>query len=272
MNFSDDLTTPYTLSEADLTYFRENGFVKLKNVLSPALLDYYGAAIARYVAEKSRHYKPLNERDTYGKAFLQIGNIWQHDPLVKEFVFSQRLGKIAADLLGIQGVRIYHDQALFKEAGGGHTPWHVDQHYWPMATDRSITAWIPLQETPVEMGPVQFAAGSQRMELGRNLAISDDSEREIDSHMKLSDFQMVNQPYEFGDISFHLGWTFHRAGANQTDRPRNAMTIIYMDEQMRLAAPKNKSQESDRAVFMPGLEPGDLCDTPITPVIYSHSA
>lgn len=272
MTFADDLKTPYALSETDLAYFHQNGFVKLKNVLSPALLDYYGEAIARYVAEKSRHYKPINERDTYGKAFLQIENIWLHDALIKEFVMSPRLGKIATDLLGVKGIRLYHDQALFKEAGGGHTPWHVDQHYWPLATDRTIIAWIPLQETSLDMGPMQFAAGSHKMDVGRNMHISDDSEREIDQRMKLNDFKMVAEPYELGEVSFHMGWTFHRAGANVSGKPRNVMTMIYMDEAMRLANPKNKFQENDRQNWIPGVELGDICASPLNPVIYSHSA
>lgn len=29
--------------------------------------------------------------------------------------------------LQVDGVRIYHDQALFKSPGGGPTPWHCDQ-------------------------------------------------------------------------------------------------------------------------------------------------
>jgi ectoine hydroxylase-related dioxygenase (phytanoyl-CoA dioxygenase family) len=77
----------------------------------------------------------------------------------------------------VDGVRLYHDQALFKEPGGGFTPWHVDQQYWPMASERSVTAWIPLQATPAAMGPLEFAVGSQRTTFGRDLAISDDSER-----------------------------------------------------------------------------------------------
>ena len=63
-------------------------------------------------------------------------------------------------LLEVAGVRLYHDQALFKEAGGGHTPWHADQFYWPLATDRTVTAWVPLVDVPMEMGPLAFATGS----------------------------------------------------------------------------------------------------------------
>lgn len=31
-----------------------------------------------------------------------------------------------------------------------------------------------------------------------------------------------------GDVSFHSGWTFHQAGANNTDKPREVFTIIFM--------------------------------------------
>jgi len=45
----------------------------------------------------------------------------------------------------VDGVRIYHDQALNKEPGGGYTPWHCDGYYWPLQSDKILTAWVPLQ-------------------------------------------------------------------------------------------------------------------------------
>lgn len=42
-------------------------------------------------------------------------------------------------------MRLYADQALYKEPHGGYTPWHCDAFYWPLASDKAITAWIPLQ-------------------------------------------------------------------------------------------------------------------------------
>jgi hypothetical protein len=46
------------------------------------------------------------------------------------------------------------------------------------------------------------------------------------------------------------------------------MTMIYMDADMRLAQPKNKYQENDRANFIPGIAFGDICASPLNPVIY----
>ncbi len=70
-------------------------------------LDYYGKEITRVVLEQSKDYQPLEKRNTYGKAFLQIMNIWRQNEIVKEFVFGKRLARIASDLLKTQGVRIY---------------------------------------------------------------------------------------------------------------------------------------------------------------------
>lgn len=96
---------------------------------------------------------------------------------------GQKLARIVAQLLSVGGVRLYHDQALYKEPGGGIAPAHADQYYWPFATDRSITAWIPLQDVPQTMGPLAFFSG-HKVEIGRNLRISDTSERTVTAAME----------------------------------------------------------------------------------------
>ena len=69
----------------------------------------------------------MAERSTYQRAFLQVMNVWSKDQICQQFSFGKRLARVAAELMGVKGVRIYHDQALYKEAGGGFTPWHADQ-------------------------------------------------------------------------------------------------------------------------------------------------
>ena len=110
-------------------------------------------------------------------------NLWTRSEKVREIVFSKRLAGIDSELMGTAGVRIYHDQALYKEPGGGHTPWHADQYYWPLASDKTITAWIPLQETPMELGPLEFSAGSFNLKTGRDKAISDESQQLLEDEL-----------------------------------------------------------------------------------------
>jgi ectoine hydroxylase-related dioxygenase (phytanoyl-CoA dioxygenase family) len=266
-----DIDSEYKISPEQIARFQKEGYIKLKNVLSPEVLDYYGREITRLVLEQSKDSTPLEKRSTYGKAFLQIMNIWQKSEVVKEFVFGERLARIASDLLQTDGVRMYHDQALYKEAGGGYTPWHVDQFYWPVTTEKTVTAWIPLHEVPLEHGPLMFSVGSQRIKIGRDLEISDVSEKKIDEQLKLSNLPVDETPFDLGEVSFHLGYTFHRAGPNTLPHAREVMTIIYMDRDMKLAEPKNDNQKSDWNNWCPGAKIGEIIDSPLNPVLYSRS-
>ena len=212
--------------------------------------------------------KPLEKRDTYGKAFVQLFNLWKEDETIKKLIFSKRLAQIATELMQVDGVRLYHDQALFKEAGGGITPWHADQYYWPLQTDKTITAWIPLQETPLTMGPLEFSAGSHEIMDGRELSISDESEKTIQNRLKVTDFKHIIEPFEVGEVSFHSGWVFHRAGANTTNKMRKVMTIIYMDKDMKLKEPSNDGQQNDWDTWCPGVQIGETINSPLNPVLY----
>jgi len=264
----EELNAKYALSEAQCKFYAENGYIKLRQVLTMELLEHYRQVISAIVAEQSANKLPLDQRTTYDKAFLQIGNIWLSSAEVREFVFGKRLARIAAELMGCRGVRLYHDQALYKEPGGGITPWHADQYYFPVSNDNVVTAWIPLQDTPLEMGPLAFCGKSHRFHHGRELEISDESE--ITLKVALRDFPKDASAYSLGDVSFHAGWTFHRAGANTSKKPREVMTMIYMDQDMRLAAPKNKNQVADRKEYCPMVQVGEIMDSPLTPVIYSR--
>ncbi len=263
------LDIPYNLDKSAVAFYQKNKFIKLKNVLDAETLSFYGAAISRKVDEIKSETRPLDERDTYGKAFLQIFNLWQQDQACKDFVLSKRLGQIAAELMQTQGSRLYHDQALFKEAGGGITPWHADQYYWPLASDKTITAWIPLQSVPLEMGPLEFSAGSHSIVEGRELAIGDESEAKIQERLRVTHFNHVVEPFDLGEVSFHSGWVFHRAGANNSKQTRKVMTIIYMDSDMKLKAPENRNQQKDWDTWCPGAQIGEVINTAFNPLIYS---
>jgi ectoine hydroxylase-related dioxygenase (phytanoyl-CoA dioxygenase family) len=269
-SIQEHLNDPYSLSQDQIDFYQKNRFIKLKEVLNKEALAFFNAVISEQVAQMNQEQTALEERTTYGKAFLQLFNLWLENPMVKVLIYSKRIAKIASDLMQVNGVRLYHDQALFKEAGGGITPWHADQYYWPLETDKTVTAWIPLQETPLNMGPLEFSAGSHVIVEGRELEISDTSEELIEKKLRVTDFKHVIEPFDAGEISFHSGWVFHRAGANATDEMRKVMTIIYMDKDMILKNPENANQEHDWKTWCPGAKIGEIIDSPINPLLYSN--
>jgi ectoine hydroxylase-related dioxygenase (phytanoyl-CoA dioxygenase family) len=265
------LAEPFVLTNDQIEFYQQNRFIKLKQVFDEETITFFNETISKRVDLMNNENTPLEQRSTYGKAFLQLFNLWQEDELVKEFVFSKRLAKIAADLMQTNGVRIYHDQALFKEGGGGITPWHADQYYWPLETDKTVTAWIPLQSTPLELGPLEFSAGSHQIVEGRNLEIGDESETMIQKKLKVTNFKHVIEAFDLGEISFHSGWVFHRAGANTTNNMRRVMTVIYMDKDMLLKKPDNKNQINDWNTWCPGAVIGEVINTPLNPILFENN-
>ena len=267
-NIYSALNEPFVLTDEQKQFFAKNGFIKIKNVFSKAVIDFMDTEISNEVNRLNKQQLAMEDRDTYGKAFLQIMNIWRNSDNVKEIVFGKRLAQIATDLLQVSGVRIYHDQALYKEPNGGHTPWHADQYYWPLDSDKTITAWMPLQETPLDWGPLEFSAGSDQLVAGRDKEISDDSQSFLQEQLKSKGYPHLIEAFDLGEVSFHKGWLYHRAGPNKSNQMRKVMTIIYMDKDIKLKAPENKNQQADWDAWCPGAVIGEVVDTPLNPIIY----
>ena len=262
------LDANYSVTPTQVKYFNENGFIKIKNIFEPAVIDYMNIVISKEVDRLNNQQIPLEERDTYGKAFLQIMNLWTHTSAVKDIVFSKKIAQIATGLMQTTGVRLYHDQALFKEPKGGHTPWHADQYYWPLDTENTVTAWIPLQATPLNYGPLEFSAGSNKLTAGRDKQISDESQAFLEAELKRHAFNHVVEPFDVGEISFHRGWLYHRAGPNVSGNMRKVMTMIYMDIDTVLKTPENHNQQADWDTWCPGATVGEIVNTPLNPVLY----
>lgn len=266
-SFKDKINKPMQISKEQIEFYKENEFIKIKNVFDQETLDFYKKFIQDKTMELNQNLKPMSERTTYDKAFVQVTNLWRKCDMVKEFVFGKRVASIATQLMQVDGVRLYHDQALFKEASGGITPWHADQQYWPLATDKTITAWIPLQPVDLNMGPLSFAGGSHKITDFQDLEIGDDSETIIAKGMQKLEIECA--AFESGEVSFHSGWMYHRAPPNESGKMRAVMTVIYMDKDMTLKEPENKNQQNDREAFCPGVNVGDICDSPLNPVLFS---
>ncbi|PTT74235.1 phytanoyl-CoA dioxygenase, partial [Pseudomonas sp. HMWF010] len=124
-----DLDTPLPVSSDVIERYRTEGFVRLSGVLDAATLAHYGEEITRLTLALNTQDKPLEDRSTYDRAFLQVMNLWRTSEVVRQFVFGKRIAGIAAALMGVEGVRLYHDQSLYKEPSGGFTPAHADQYY-----------------------------------------------------------------------------------------------------------------------------------------------
>lgn len=264
-----DLKTPYALTAAQLQTFQQDGHILLREVAARDEVAAYLPVIRAAVQQHNTETRALAERESRRQAFLQIMNLWAKDEAVRRFSLAKRFAGVAAALLGVDGVRIYHDQALYKEPGGSNTPWHQDQYYWPLDTNNTITMWMPLVDVTADMGTLTFASGTHHEGYLGKLEISEESDEVFAQFLAERDFPLVHGgAMNAGDATFHYGWTLHAAPGNSSNVAREVMTIIYFADGAAVTEPDNPNRERDLTRWLPGLKPGDRAASALNPVAW----
>jgi hypothetical protein len=115
---SSDLSSLYSVSKEQVEEYQHDGHILLENVASQSEVDADRPLILGIVDEVARERDTQGRISDYGKMFTQVTNVWRKSEAVKRFVLAKRFARIAAELMGVSGVRLYHDQALVKEPGG----------------------------------------------------------------------------------------------------------------------------------------------------------
>ncbi|MGI8867858.1 MAG: phytanoyl-CoA dioxygenase family protein [Mycobacteriales bacterium] len=257
MNAPSITDTAYTVGRPAVEEFDGLGFTRIRRVFdAPALRDLTAEIEARLQGA------PTHDGGVPG-SYLCVPNVWRHGEVAARFVLSRRLGRIAADLLGVRSVRILYDVAMMRRPGDGAVPWHVDQARFPFSSDRVVTLCLHLHDVLPECGPISFAAGSHR--LGREW-LAAPADRIDPSSYGIE--EISTEQFASGDASLHLGWTLHGAQVNRSDRPVLTLGIVYIDGDIEVADPVSEAQARELRRWMPGAQVGRVPDTPMNPVVY----
>ncbi len=263
---AEELRAPYPLTDADRRFFAENGFVKLKNALSPRAVLTLRAELTRLLCET---FDTALDGGAENR-FLSLEMMWLENPLIRAYVLSPRFARIAAELLDVTAVRLYHDNALSKEPGCGRTPWHFDDHHFPLATHDVATVWIPAQPIPREMGPLAFAKPLDAYKLVEDLVFNKEDtsyDREVARVFREKGVAVEDGSFEMGEVSFHHNLSFHTADANRTRRSRIVLANTYYADGARLLdSPTMVS--GDWMKFIPGARPGDVAASERNPICW----
>ena len=260
------LDADYSISDAQVERFWRVGFIVLRAVLSPGEIRAYGRVI-RETAR--RRFAAKQMQPAAHGAFLQTLGLRFDSEGVRRFCLAPRFGAIAARMLQVPAVRIYHEQALFKQPGGGDSHWHQDQYYWPLATDRSLGLWMPLVDCSREMGSIRFVRGSHRYGDLEGQQISDESAQHFDQFIARERLE-IHQTEELaaGDCTFHLGWTVHGAPANHSAAMREAMIVTFYPDGTRVDTLGSPVRADNARLFLDGRTPGELADGDQNTVVY----
>ncbi|MDO8433233.1 MAG: phytanoyl-CoA dioxygenase family protein [Candidatus Binatus sp.] len=249
--------------------FRRDGFVMVPDLLSLEEIDRYGAAVDEAVARRKRFdHRELRQKSLYEQSFIQCINLWEDSPAVRPLTFHPVVCEAAARLLGVDAIRLWHDQALYKEAGGRKTDPHQDQPYWPMRETDTITAWIPFDGSSHATGCMGYIPGSHLAGLKKFVNIFQPEEA-LDI---LALPQFKDTPPEWieaprGGVAFHHGLTVHLAKPNRGSHTRRVHTMIFFRD-----GTTRGNQFPHFAVDRFGIKIGDAIDSPVTPIAWPRAA
>jgi hypothetical protein len=254
-----DLSRAHDIDADEVARFRRDGCVVLRGVALEREIVPYRPLIHASWGRNKLDARPLAERDTYGRAFTQALNLGLRDARVFRFAYARRFAKIAADLMGVSGVRMFLDEAFFKEPGSGPTPWHQDQSTWPFDAERGVTLWIPLMNVTADLGLLTFAGGSHHAKQLVGADISDESDAALERVVVERGYPRLSfGAMTIGDVTAHDGWMVHRADRNQTNEIREVYAMHYFADGARVVQPDNPARARILEHFAPGLRPGDL--------------
>ncbi|MEP6748215.1 MAG: phytanoyl-CoA dioxygenase family protein, partial [Bacteroidota bacterium] len=267
-----------TLTKQQVESYQQNGYLLVENFLDENELSVWREAVTEAIEQRNGRKFPGTETkvgeddginkdsDYYGKVFDQMLNLWQTNEKVKQIMLDENIGKMAAELSGSEGIRIWHDQALVKRPWANPTSWHLDTPFWSFSDRRALSIWVALDDATLENGCLYFIPGTFKSTTYENPGIGKNMDQIFEFYPQFRRLASVAVPMKAGSCSFHNGLTVHGAGANMTNGFRRAMTCAYMPDGATFNGIKNILSDEQVAK----MKVGDLLnDDSQNPLIYS---
>lgn len=262
-------------SQAEIASYRENGFVVLEEFLSGSEADLWHEACGDAVRQRDGRrlpqdagaYDPFFTRpgEYYDRVFRQSINLWMTHRGVRGLVLDPALGRVATDLAGVPGVRIWLDQALIKEEFAHPTSYHLDVPYWSFTSADAVTIWIALDDASTANGCLCYLPGTHHERRSDNVEIGPEIGALFRVYPHWGSIEPVFCPVRRGSAVAHNGLVAHGAGANMTSRRRFAMTIAFMPD----GATFNGQQDILPRDYAQTLRVGDVLDSEtLNPLTY----
>ena len=260
------------LTEEHIESYRDNGFVAVEGFLNDDELEEWRRCTEEAVEERIGGSIEFltNQKDPnafYAQVFTQCLRLADTHDGMHKLIFDERLGKMGANLAGIDGIRIWHDQALIKPAHGNPTAWHLDNPYWSFSSRHAISMWIALDDATLSNGCLWYLPGTHKLATYDNAGIGENLSGLFAVYPDWKTLEPMAAPVRAGAIVWHNGLTAHAAGANMTIHQRRAMTCAYMPDGSTFNGIKNILPED----YFNTLKIGDPLDDAVQNPLVWHS-
>ena len=164
----------------------------------------------------------------------QLCNAWKSDRIVAAQVLSERIGRLAAQLMGYRGVRILQDNVLWKPPGTKAIGFHQDSSYADyLVPPEIVTCWMSLHDTHARAGPLAFVPGSHtwpkaQPERSQFHAPEDWLAGVRASMPEGTEIETVPVVVKAGGGSFHHGLVWHGSEPNRSRSVARMALVSHM--------------------------------------------
>lgn len=253
--------------------YQRDGFLAIPEFLTSSELRVWQRVTDQAVSDRleaagENTNQTEGDRSYYSRVFIQCLRLADTNDEMRGLIYDRRIGKMAAELTGIDGIRAWHDQALIKQAFGNPTAWHLDNPYWSFSSPDAISIWVALDDATLENGCMWYVPGSQKSAAYESPGIGQNISELFDFYPQWKEIDPVAVPASAGTAVFHGGLTAHAAGTNMTRHARRAMTCAFMPD----GATFNGNQNILPQAYFESLSEGDVLDNEEqNPLIWSKS-
>ena len=258
------------LTTSEIESYRKQGFLVIRDFLTPNELENWRQVTDDAVRLRLQGTTLNNQGEPdafYAQVFTQCLRLADIHPGMAELMFDERLGQLAGTLAGVDGIRIWHDQALIKPPYGNHTAFHLDNPFWSFYSRDAISIWVALDNATLANGCLWYLPGTQHEATYQSVGIAENLGDIFKTYPQWRGIEAIAAPCPAGSAVFHNGLVAHAAGVNLTAYPRRAMTCAYMPDGSTFNGQKNVLPDE----YFNSLKTGDVLDNnSINRLIWHH--
>ena len=225
------------LTQVEIDRFQADGFLLVEDFFTDEELDRFGPCVDAAVRHRTADdHRSMADKNLYEQTFVQCMRLWEDHPDVRPFTFHPKLCAAAAALLETDCVRLWHDQALYKESGGRKTDAHLDYPFWPVDKPDLVSVWVPFQDVREGGGRMSYVQGSHSSgvtpfaDIGH---LHGGEPFDLLADPRVAKMPLIPVEARKGAVIFHHACTIHTADANDTGSTRRVFTMAYMRDGLR---------------------------------------
>lgn len=228
------------LSKQDIEFFHENGYLRIRQVYTPAEVRAMSDELDRLVQEwavtnmgwtgewRQVYMDPETEKKSQ---LTHLHDLHFYSQAWCRAVTNPRMAEAMADLLG-NNVELHHTTLHLKPPETGMPfPMHQDSPFYQHEGFGYVDAIVHVDDAMLENGCLRFLPGSHNQGHLQHVLKTPDGTG-CSPHLPTEQYRLADTvpcPAEAGDVVAFSIYTIHGSEINKTDRWRRLVRVGYRD-------------------------------------------